>query len=468
MIRLHPTPDAPFTCPRDGAQLDVLGWHMPGMWTVADLRCRQCGVEFWGDLPAGWGLYHPCLVDKRTREVYDPGHSTWWANLHRRVAPVDVPVGLEVEQFRPVRRPVVLNCLDWLYGHCVLKLINAQYYIDRKPDFDLIVIVPKLLRWMVPDGAAEVWTVDVPLRRGSEWNEWLGREFRRRLEPFPEAWLSLAFSHPHPSTFDIERYTGVAPFDEARWVTSQTAPVVTFIWRDDRTWPDVEGFSGPAWFVGKVMRRFGPTRRLLRTVLVRWQRARFLAVARRLRRAYPGADIGFVGVAEPGGLPGWLRDLRTTRLNPDQERAWCRRYADSHLVIGVHGSNLQLPAALAGSVLELVPTDRERVMFTTMLPPTPDSREALYRYRFVPLSLGARDVGRIAESILWYQPVADIWFSRRWTDHETVAADPLSVRGQWQAIFALPSTGDRGGLTGAIAPTAAVLGQEPAGSARPG
>ena len=177
---------------------------MPGMWTVADLRCPQCGAEFWGDLPAGWGLYHPCLVDKRTREVHDPGHSTWWANLHRRVAPIDMPVGLEVEQFRPVRRPVVLNCLDWLYGHCVLKLINAQYYIDRKPDFDLIVIVPKLLRWMVPEGAAEVWAVDVPLRRGSEWNEWLGREFRRRLEPFPEAWLSLAFSHPHPSTFDIE------------------------------------------------------------------------------------------------------------------------------------------------------------------------------------------------------------------------------------------------------------------------
>ena len=56
MIRLHPVPDASFACPQDGAALDIRGWRMPGMWTVADLRCPRCGTEFWGDLPSGWGL----------------------------------------------------------------------------------------------------------------------------------------------------------------------------------------------------------------------------------------------------------------------------------------------------------------------------------------------------------------------------------------------------------------------------
>src|SRR5215213_3836622 len=154
---------------------------MPGMRRLSELRCPQCRREFYGDLPSGWGLYYPCLLEKATGVVHDPFNHHWYAQAflghpYRDRHKTSGPIPFTVESFRPLRRPVLLNVIDGLYGHSILPLLGAQYYLDQEPDVDLVVMVPKLLRWMVPDGVAEVWTLDIPLRKGTEWNDWLAAE----------------------------------------------------------------------------------------------------------------------------------------------------------------------------------------------------------------------------------------------------------------------------------------------------
>jgi hypothetical protein len=235
---------------------------------------------------------------------------------------------------------------------------------------------------MAPEGVAQVWVVGLPLRRGAEWNEWLAREIRRRVEAFGSASLSHALSHPRPDEYDIERFTRVEPFPLDAWDARLGRPTVTFIWRDDRPWraPEAEDSTTP----------YGKFRRLISPLSRRpaGQDRLVTALAEALRRDWPALDFAVAGLSGAGrgeGLPAWVEDLRRPAADEADERRWCERYAASHLVVGVHGSNMLLPSGHAGGLVELIGPERwgnftQDVLFRD----AGDCRETLFRYRFVP------------------------------------------------------------------------------------
>lgn len=384
-VRLHPLPEvARKECPLCRVPLSVVGWHIPGMRNLAALRCTRCAREFYGDMAAGQALYTPMLLEKATGAVHDAHGVDWFAGWLRDsyARRVDAPLPFNVQERLPVTRQVVLlNCLDTLYGHSVLKLLNAQYYLDHRADVDLIVLVPSFLTWMVPDGVAQVWEVGLPLRRGTEWNEWLAREIRRRVEAFEEVSLSHALSHPRPDDFDIERFTRVEPFALDEWDARLERPTVTFIWRDDRPW-----LARTSSALGNRRERLG---HLIRrsNYSARRQHEMVIALAEALRRDWPALNFAVAGLSDAGTvltLPAWITDLRCPAMDQDTERSWCERYAESHVVVGVHGSNMLLPSGHAGGVVELIGHERwgnftQDILFREV----GDCREVLFRYRFV-------------------------------------------------------------------------------------
>ncbi len=430
MIKLHPIPEAEFHCPHDNQQLQVTGWYIPGMRNLADLRCPECGREYYGDLQAGHGLYYPQLLDKSTGVVHDPAIPKWFASwLHDSFANrSNTPLDFCEEKFRPIKRPLLLNCLDTLYGHSLLKLLNAQYYIDHRSDLDLIVLVPKILRWMVPEGVAVIWTVDLPIKRGIEWNDWLGAELHRRLESYTECWLSVAYSHPHPKFFSIERFTHVHPFPIEEWYERFEKPTVTFIWREDRHW-----VSDDIWL---------PYHQLLRKSWLNnfLQRRKVVSLATRLHRIFPRLDFAVVGLGRSGGMPGLINDLRTPKIDDVVEKAWCERYASSHVVIGVHGSNMLLPSAHAGATIELIPLDRWGNMIQDLLLPDLKGRETLFRYRIIPLSTSASELGIIVQSLLKHYGFMMLNMDNKNLSHDSSIF--LSLKNGWLSLYHFVYKGD--------------------------
>ena len=395
MIPLHPVPQSGHSCPSCGCSLQVRGWYMPGMRPLADLFCAGCDRAYYGDLAVAQALYTPMLIEQGSGEVHDlygvPWFAKWLGSAYAGRS--SEPVPLSVEEFRPVRRPVLLNCIDPIYGHAVLKLLNAQHYLDARKELDLILLVPRYLRWMVPDGAAAVWTVDLPLRRGAEWNDWLAGEIARLVEPYDECLLSVALPHPHQDDLDIERFTRVAPFPEELWRDALSAPVVTFIWREDRLWLDKRNdMRNLAW---KIQRKVGISPSHLPK-----QVKNVAELAGHIRRRIPAARFAVAGLGTTGEFPGWIEDHRATRLDAAGERGWCELYARSHLVIGVHGSNLLLPSAHAGAVINLMPMDRWPNMLQDMLLRRADAREALLHYHLLPISMPLDEVSAFAVALL--------------------------------------------------------------------
>jgi hypothetical protein len=399
-IRLHPRTEADHECPHCRVRLSVEGWHIPGMRNLADLRCASCLREFYGDLSSGQALYTPMLLEKATGAVHDPHGVGWFAEWLREsyAGRSDMPVPFDVREHLPVTRPVVLlNCLDTLYGHSLLKLLNAQYYLDRRRDVDLIVIVPSFLAWMVPDGVAQVWTVGLPLRRGTEWNDRLAREISRRVEAFESVSLGHALSHPRPDEYDIERFTRVETFPLEEWGARLKTPTVTFIWRDDRPWRAAT--DAPATRLERLRRSLAPAARA-----TGGQHLLVSTLAKALRRDWPTLDFAVAGLSEAGRdepLPAWVKDLRRPSIDEAAERRWCERYAASHVVVGMHGSNMLLPSAHAGAVVELIGPERwgnftQDILFRD----SGDCRELLFRYRFLPDSTPPLALARMVSLLL--------------------------------------------------------------------
>lgn len=409
MFKLKPISEkTEHNCPNCRSSLTLNDWTITGMRNLADLHCNGCKSEFYGDLPAGQALYTPILLEKNSGEVFDRYEVGWFAEWVSEAFKnrINKPIDFQVKKFSESKEKVILlNCLDTIYGHSLLKLLNAQHYIDNQTDYSLIVLIPSFLEWMLPKGITEAWIVDLPLKEGIVWNDWLADEIKKRLKSFSEIFLSVAFSHPHSEDFDIARFTGVKPFPLEDFGKHQGNPIITFAWRNDRLW-EAEN-QRETTYIQKIKRRFQndsnlkSAENIIRRISK--QNNKIIEFAESLKVNFPKLDFAVTGIGKYGDLPDWIKDLRLRKMNAETERNWCRRYAESHIVVGVVGSNMLLPSAHAGGVIDLVSNDRWNNFMQDILFRYSDPREMFFRYRFVPNSILPEELANLALGMLKFE-----------------------------------------------------------------
>ena len=404
MLALYPDFEFDAKCPRCCSTLRARRWLVPGMRNLAQAQCTTCDGMFYVDLPAGQASLTPVIMDARSGEAFSSAGAGWFAQwlsdsyARRR----KTPPAVREELFRTLRRPILLNCLDTLYGHELMKLMNAQYYLDSCVEKDLVVLIHANFRWLVPNGVAAIWTLQEPLSKGTDWNDGLAEFVRSRLTACEEAWLARAVNLPHADDFDIERFTGVKPFprgDFFAWVAAMQSPKVVFVCRDDRGW---FGGTAIAEFFGRVARGLSRRGIPLRGLVRLLQHRAIAAFGSLLRREYPGLEMTVIGVGQPGGLHGWIKDLRSIQPTDENEVETCRCCAEAHLVIGVHGSNMLIPTAHAGAVIDLMPRDRWDNIGQDIVLPMGEAREQALRAVFLPTNTTAGLLAHITSSTLRY------------------------------------------------------------------
>ena len=379
LISVKPRLYREFNCPECAStDVEVLGTAFPGSHVFGRYRCASCGLDLLRDLPVGFAIEHPLAIRISDGKLYNPTGGEAWlytplieSFLHKS----DVRLSIDRVVNRSCRKVILLNTIDFLYGHVLLKLLNAQYYLDRYPDHGLIVIVPRMFAWMVPKGVAELWILDIKLGQAHQWFEQLDAFVQDRIKEFDEVELGRAYSHPDPVQLDISRFTGIQPFDLDRFETSD--PHITFIARADRLW-----FTNR---VEKTIHRALNKLGLMGSV-GRWHLARqdrmIRKVMRRIQRHLPTARFTVVGLGRPSGMQHLATDLRTTKMDVATEFKWCEVYAQSHVVVGIHGSNMLLPTALAAGCVEILPYDRYGNIIQDVAVRY-GGRYQLYFYRFV-------------------------------------------------------------------------------------
>ncbi len=397
MIQLKPDTENSFVCPEcyaPGPKVnDVL---IQSMHVLADCTCHACGFAFYQTFPVSHTTDVSISVGKPNLKLYAPnGDFSWLAQTLASESRKE-EISIRKKVFKVCEEVVVLNALDFLYGHVLLKLYNSIYHLDHSGP-GLVVIVPRALEWLVPQGCAEVWVVDLRLNDLVNRYEALGRFVNQELQRFRKVSLSKAWSHPDVAGVDIKRLTSVAPFDLEEFCT--TRPMITFVLREDRWWLPAE----LPHTLFRMLRKLGlkdtgtKFMNYLQDQLVR-------KTIHEIRKILPEVSFVVVGLGTPGSLADVANDERTTKISNETELRWCHCYASSHVVIGIHGSNMLLPTALAAACVEILPEDRFGNMVQDISVRYND-RKQLFMYRFADQYSRALSVAQKAASIIRDFPV---------------------------------------------------------------
>ncbi|MEG3873888.1 MULTISPECIES: hypothetical protein [unclassified Microcoleus] len=379
MIQIKPKIEQRSNCPYCGTELNPKNvlWH--GIHIVLDSKCEGCGSEIIDDLRVGHGVKNYIQVNLIKGEIFaaEDYKKEWLGQPLLNSLQNPQPEKLEIvkEIFKPCNRVIILNCIDHLYGHSLLKLLNAQRHLECNSDYGLVVIVPKFLRWMVPDEVAEVWTVPISLKNGQNYYPSFAEFVEEETKRFDEIYVSEA--HSHPSQFDITRFTRVPKHNfENKEIK------ITFIWREDRL------------LVNRLLFR------LLRKIdqkamSLPLQNLKIQQLFEKIRLQVPEAKFAVAGLGTKTKFPEWIEDYRVDSFNEKVEKEICGIYSQSRLVIGLHGSNMLLPSAHAGMTIDLI-DERWGNFAQDILYQERDPRMASFRYRFLPYQTSNETLAFIA------------------------------------------------------------------------
>ncbi len=409
MIEIKPHIQHQSVCPHCQTRLQAQDILWQGIHVCAVSKCPGCQAGIIEDLRVGQALYTPYQIDVNARQMFGDESSKYWYGLPMHQSLVspsdDLPVYLQVEKRRTTRNVIILNCIDFLYGHSLLKLLNATAHLRDHPELGLIVIVPQFLRWLVPQDVAEIWTVNIPLAKAQAYYPALHQRIQQECERFESIYVSLA--HSHPRDYDISLFTGVDKHDFGKEPFR-----ITYIWREDRPWWH---FSFILW----ILRKHTSVLSLLQRSISQWQNLKIRRLFAKLRNHFPDAVYTVAGQGTTSHFPTWIDDQRVNRYTEDIERRSCQVYAESRLVIGVHGSSMLLPSGHAGMVLDLMPNSRwgnlaQDVLYQQSARFQSDERMTSWRYRYLPINTPLGTVYNVAESMLAGLPQATKYYEASW------------------------------------------------------
>lgn len=368
-----------------GAQLKVADeeilWQGPHVCIAA--TCTECGKEYIADLPVGQGKATPCLYDKKTKQVVGLKPNWYSQMMNGFDNPIPTPVKVDIEQRSVASEVIFLNTVDMCYGHSLLFLFNLSNMIKQAGNRKIIVLVQPMLRWLVPqnEAIAEVWVVHLSFRQAVQYYSAVTEQVNQQLKRFEKVWLSSA--HLLPSKIHIEQFTGVAPFDFA---TQPDKPRITFIWRED---------AGRLWIRNRYI-RYGFDKSGLSIIaktisLIRVKRL-FHILKNRLGNDY---RYTVAGLGKFGTWPAYVGDKRVEHFDDAIEKQLCKVYAESILVVGVHGSSMLLPSSHAGMAVSLMPPKRWGNYLEDLLIAENDTRMAAFQKRVLPMRLPVKELADI-------------------------------------------------------------------------
>lgn len=372
MIKIKPQIDHQAHCPHCGGKLLPMDILWQGIHVCVESQCGSCHEIIIGDLPVGHAAFAPYQANLKKNLLFgDKDSKAWFGEplLKSLKTPMDnSEVELKVEVFFKSNRVIILNCIDFLYGHSLLKLLNAEAHMKNNAELGLIVIVPFFLRWMVPHGVAEIWVVNIPLSKSQNYYPQLDKLIKKECTRFDEIYASYA--HSHPKYFDITKFTRIEKHD-AREDNFR----VTFIWREDRPW----------WSHNFSLRVLNKLK--LKVICLCWQNFKIVHLFTKLRKEYPNVKFTVTGLGSATSFPSWIDDRRVKRFSDELEKQTCSIYSESRLVMGVHGSNMLLPSAHAGMTIDLMPDDRWGNIVQDILYQINDNRLASFTYRYLPINI---------------------------------------------------------------------------------
>lgn len=370
-----------FFCPYCRSVVPIAGIIWQGIHICVAYNCKHCRTTFYSPLPIGHTSVFFMMIEPSKNKIFADRNDAYYWLAKPLLRSLQKPSHKSV-RFTKIyskgisknKKVIIANCIDYLYGHCLLKLFSLERFKTEKnkKHLYLVVFVPSCITWLVPAYVDEVWAVGMDIKKAQQYYIKLEEKIRAVISAFKNVYINPA--QPHPSGVHIQDFSKVAPGQTTRH------PSVAFYWRADRAWVHKKN----AWFPLFL------------------QYVRILQLFYILKQNIPNVQFSIEGVGKQYRFPSWIRDNRISEFNQVKEKKMCLRYSRLTLIIGVLGSHMILPAAHAASVIELVPRRMWSNLGQNIINPSHQSfydvRLRLFLHRFLPIDIRISTLAQLIKS----------------------------------------------------------------------
>lgn len=396
VTKIWPEVSGQYTCPvcKKAAAPTTLVFQ--GIHVLTACRCTKCSSSFFHTLPSGHDVIFPIAftTDHKT-SVYNKNATRWLAMplLESMNSPKeDARVSRVIHTGNVQKKAILINCLDTCFGHVFTKLCNITICRKEYPDYHIIALIPASMFWLLPGSLDEAWLVDAPLAIMKNQLKELDAFVKNELVRFDEVLLHSTPIYVDMGKVDFEDYLKHAPFPLRNF--TRTPYTITFITREDRFWHPwkVEEMFFLACIKWKLLPYFRPYFCYRQNRLIRKTAQEILSMTKNVH-------FQIAGLGTTGNVGRNIMDMRKETLTENDEHEWMNLYAKSHIVIGVHGSNMIIPSILAAGFIEILPEYKIDHMAEDTMKPY-NNRLTQFLCRHVPGQTSPRLVARHATSML--------------------------------------------------------------------
>ena len=362
-----------------------------GVHICADSYCTNCKEEYICNLSIGQSKLESYQLRKSDGKTFGSEPYEWLMNPLKSIInqPITVPIKFDIEvRDSDSDNIIILNTLDNCYGHSLLFFLNLHDIIRQKKDKKVIVIIQPFLKWLLPkEGIAEVWTVSLSFSQLREYHSDLTYKINKELLRFNEVYISSA--PLCPNEVNISKFSKIKPYD---FEDKPIKPKITFIWRED-----VNRFWFKSYWLYGGLRKLG-----VATIILPFHYIRILLFLYLMNLKLKGKNyqITLAGLGQFGWFPNFVEDYRVKSFNKETEIYTCKIYAESELVVGVHGSSMILPSAHAGMTVSVMPLKRWGNFIEDILYSEEDVRLAAFQKRVVPMNTTLLETVDICSNML--------------------------------------------------------------------
>ncbi len=279
---------------------------------------------------------------------------------------------------------VLLNCLDACYGHALYKLFNVSRLKSCREK--VAVIIHPNLQHLVPDYVHEIWLVKTAVGNQDNYLEGFHEFIDQELSSYKHIELLEADMSVDLGEVSMDDFTKVKPFRFERF--AEGAPYqVCLLLRDDRFW-----LSSPMdqWLY-LVWRKFDLS--VLKRFLQLKERRNYYRMIKAVNQVI---NVNWLAIGIEKSIHyAMVDDQRMTYQEFTQKEVeWCIHYSNSHVSIGVHGSNMLIPSYLSGAFISLVPKFKIPNYSEDFIPRKEPSQRMLFTARNVPASIRPSELAR--------------------------------------------------------------------------
>ena len=381
------------------------------MWTMGEFECQQCGCKFLHDLPYSLGIVSPCTIELKTGVA--SSSKRWYASGLEKAYAKRIAKSVDITFERtpsPGLNCLLVNTLYPWYGDAVSLLLRINS-LRRSCSLPVIVLINPGLRWLVPDWVEGVWVLERNFSENTSWNDDLTYKIKDHANRYAlKLSIPSIFQSFNVTPIELSEFTKINSFPRERWLELlKVQPVVTYMIRKDRVWPEANWLLT---LLEKLRSRSRVYKKLQSffcvdpiILLDDWrQRRNITKLANDLKRILPNLEFTVCGLGKTGKFPNWINDLRADHITTEVNKSWVKQGARSHVLLGVLGSHTSLPGSLSGAYIELVPVHMLGNVLTTASAKSTEAREALFTHRLVPTCIDIRSLKSLILEILFDYP----------------------------------------------------------------